>query len=163
MTIVIDNTVLSNFALIGKIDLLVSALKDFSHATTLQVKEEFMVGIEKGLLTEVDLEWLTILELSAKEENRYQILSQRLGKGEASCLAIALERRYPLATDDRKARTIAQQFGIIVTGTLGILKTLIRKDILSIEETDDILRAMIDQGYFSPIRSLKEIIEKNNG
>jgi predicted nucleic acid-binding protein len=66
MTIVIDNTVLSNFALIGRIDLLVSAIKDLSPGTTFQVKEEFTIGMEKGLLPKVDLEWLTILELSPK-------------------------------------------------------------------------------------------------
>jgi predicted nucleic acid-binding protein len=56
-----------------------------------------------------------------------------------------------------KARKLLQQFGGNVTGTLGILKRLVRERFLSIDEGDAVLADMIREGYFSPVKSLTEL------
>jgi len=83
--------------------------------------------------------------------------------GEASCIAVALERRISLATDDMKARKILQQFGGVVTGTLGILVRLINERIVSINEANAVLSDMIQEGYFSPVKDLNELLKSGRG
>lgn len=148
---------LSNFAIVGRLNLLKLALANLSPVTTPQVREEFRAGAQKGLFQETDIQWLEIVRLSQRERQRYETFRQRFGEGEASCLAVALERNIPLATDDMKARKLLQQFGGTVTGTLGLLKRLVRERFLSIEEGDAVLADMIREGYFSPVKSLTEL------
>jgi predicted nucleic acid-binding protein len=57
MMLLLDNTVLSNFALVDRIDLLVDALGS-QVATTPQVIAEFNDGIARGRLPETKLDWL---------------------------------------------------------------------------------------------------------
>ena len=153
----VNTTPLSNFAVIGRLDLLIAGLDNLSPITTIYVRQEFLRGVKKGLFRESNIQWLEIVKLSSKEEIIYQNLCQRFGKGEASCLAIALERKITLATDDMKARKLILQFGGSVIGTLGILKRLTDKGILTITEGDKILGFMINEGYFSPIKTLLEL------
>lgn len=42
-------------------------------------------------------------------------------RGESEAIALAYERRYRLIVDDRQARKLAQQMGIQMIGTVGIL------------------------------------------
>ena len=72
-------------------------------------------------------------------------------------MAVALERNLPLATDDMKARDLARRLGVVVTGTLGILGWAVKAELLSLARGDEILQAMREQGYFSPVESLKEL------
>ena len=59
--ILLDNTVLSNFALADEFPL----LKEFcrgSGATTLKVVDEFDAGVGQGLFKALDFSWLRILD-----------------------------------------------------------------------------------------------------
>ena len=156
--ILVDDTVLTNFALIGQLGLLRLAFGDTTLRTTSKVCQEFKKGARKGVFQETDIRWLKNVRLSTRERQRYEMLCRRFGVGEASCLAVALERGVPLATDDWKARNLLRQFGGGVTGTLGILKKLVLNGRLSIEEGDQILGLMIEEGYFSPVEHLTEIL-----
>jgi len=156
--ILINNTVLSNFALVKQLELLTLALKDISPTTTPQVLDEFQSGVQKGIFQTANLQWIEIIQLSRRERHRYQILCERFGSGEASCIAVAMERHIALATDDMKARKLLQQFGEIVIGTLWILVRLINQNALSIDEGDNILEQMIKKGYFYPVKSLSELL-----
>ena len=64
--LLLDNTVLSNFALVDRIDLLTDALGS-QVATTLQVIDEFNDGIARGRLPETKLDWLEIVDLRSRE------------------------------------------------------------------------------------------------
>ena len=156
--IVVDNTVLSNFARVGRFDLLQLATAELDPHITPAIDEEFRSGVEAGLFIDTDLQWLKIAELTDTEQAQCQQLSQELDRGEAEAKAIALSRGWALATDDMKARRQMKQAGGPVIGTLGILKMLAQDGGLTTPEADQILTAMIGEGYCSPISSLTEML-----
>jgi predicted nucleic acid-binding protein len=143
--ILLDNTVLSNFALVGRADLLQQAL-DQTAATTVQVLQEFQRGVDLGLLPNTDWSWLRVLTLTPQEEALYQQLCERLNKGEASCLAIAAQQKDRILTDDRDARWIATQMQIPISGTLGLLRYMVERGNPSLSAADQLLHAMIAFG-----------------
>src|SRR5207249_1590123 len=55
--------------------------------------------------------------INEKEEELFVTLAARLDDGEAACLAIAKERGWLLATDDRKAQSLAAQLDVVVLTT----------------------------------------------
>lgn len=65
--LLLDNTVLSNFVLIGRLDLVRVALGE-EIATTTAVLDEVTAGVMRGVLPQTDLSWLTIVGLSAAEQ-----------------------------------------------------------------------------------------------
>jgi predicted nucleic acid-binding protein len=75
------------------------------------------IAIEYG---EALPEWVEIETVSDKY--RQQLLELQIDKGESSAIALALEKPgSTLILDDYKARRIAQQLGIIYSGTLGVI------------------------------------------
>ena len=65
-------------------------------------------------------DWISIK--AATDEYRQKILEMQIDKGEASAIALALE--IPDSTiipDDYKARRIAEQLGLRITGTAGVI------------------------------------------
>ena len=143
--IVVDNTVLSNFARVGRFDLLKLAIAELYPHITPAIDEEFRSGVEAGLFIDTDPKWLKIAELTDAEQVQCQQLSQELDRGEAE--AVAIGRRWAMATDDMKARKRMKQDGGGVIGTLGILKILAQDGRLTTTEADQILTAMIGYGY----------------
>lgn len=76
--VLIDNTVLSNFAKVGKTDLI---RKIFNRVyVTEQVLEEFRRGVKRGVLPDVNLDF-EILKLKGEEIELYDALRDKLGKG----------------------------------------------------------------------------------
>lgn len=153
MILLLDNTVLSNFALVDHINLLPSALGN-QCATTSQVINEYQTGVTKGILPVIFWEWLEIIELSQEEMILFQGHLKRLNAGEASCLAAATHRNGRILTDDRDARKLAAQLNIPVSGTLGILLRLVQENTLSMGEAEQVLAEMIAKGYRSPVTKL---------
>lgn len=156
MMVLLDNTVLSNFGLVGRIELLTTALGN-QVATTLQVIDEFNNGVARDRLPKIKLDWLEVINLEAEEEILYQELLNRVNAGEAACLAVASQRNGRILTDDRDARKLAAQLKIPVSGTLGILLRLVQIDALTPSEANEILGRMISKGYRSPVQKLQEL------
>jgi len=48
------------------------------------------------------------------EENRLAVKAQLWGKGESSCLNIAISKDLKVLTDDRDARKLAQKKGVFL-------------------------------------------------
>lgn len=155
MIVLIDNTVLSNFALVKRIDLLQDALGE-TAATVQEVYDEHQAGLALGLVPQSEMGWLTIFELTQKERDMYEELRSNLGSGEAACMAT--ERHYAILTDDRTGRKVAQRNGCPVSGTLGLLLRLINIERLTETEADTLLKQMIAAGYHSPVTSLSELL-----
>jgi len=95
---------------------------------------------------------------TAGEQGLYAELSQALGPGEASCLAVAVVRQLTLATDDLAARRAAATRGVKLTGTLGILVRLVREKHLTLAEANNILTDMIALHYRTPVNRLDDLI-----
>ena len=94
----------------------------------------------------------------SQEEFLFRLFSESLGKGESSCLSIAILRDQEVLTDDMDARKLAQRRGVPVSGTIGVLVEVIREGLSSIEEGNTMLSDMIERGYFSPVEALDELI-----
>jgi predicted nucleic acid-binding protein len=156
MILLLDNTVLSNFALVDRINLLPKALGS-QISTTPQVIDEFQTGTAKGILPAISWDWLEIIELSQEEEALFQRYMKRVNSGDASCLAVAAQRNGRFLTDDRDARKLAAQSKIPVSGTLGILQRLVQINTLTQTEADQLLNEMILKGYRSPIAKLGDL------
>jgi predicted nucleic acid-binding protein len=155
MIILLDNTVLSNFVLIHRADLLRHIPQT---ATTEQVVTEFKRGQQLGRLPIGDLSWLPILTLTEAEQVTYIQFLTKLNSGEAACLAIAVHRQGAIFTDDRDARILANQSTVPVSGTLGILIRLVKLNILALTEAETILNHMIGYGYHSPTNTLSKFM-----
>lgn len=157
MIALLDNTVLSNFALVGQGELLRCAL-GADAATTEAVWAELQTGILRGRVPPQDWAWLPLIALTDDERESYEGLRQRLDSGEASCLALAMSRGCRVFTDDRDARALAARLGIPVSGTIGLLVRLVDLGALTVAEGDRLLAQMVAYGYHSPTDSLEHML-----
>lgn len=157
--ILINTTVLSNFALAQAVPLLMEFCGGKGRATE-QVLTEFEKGVQQGILPTTTLNWLKRVKLRGlRERVLFLQMRTRPGAGEASCLAIAIVRGYDFLTDDMKARRVAQTEGVTVSGSVGVLLELIRTHMLTLEEGNNILKTFIQHGYFSPVERLDELLQ----
>jgi predicted nucleic acid-binding protein len=157
MTVLVDNTVLSNFSIVRRPDLVRAAFVE-QVGTTEQAFQEMQVGVAIGKIPVCDWDWLAHVALTSIEQVQFETFHEYLGEGEASCLAVAGERRYRLATDDKDARRLARQLGISLTGTVGILAILVKQGDLTLLEGDRLLQEMIAAGYRAPLATLLDML-----
>jgi len=155
--VLLDNTVLSNFSAVQRPDLVRLAV-GASASIVQEVLDELKEGVRRNAIPQVDWSWLPVVSMTDEEQSVYGMLLERLNKGEAACLAVAMVREGRVFTDDRDARKIAVEMQIPVSGTLGVLIRLIDLRRLAVEDADHLLDDMIAKGYFAPIRSLTEIL-----
>jgi len=155
MFLVLDNTVLSNFSLAGRIDLL-AQLSAERVVTVDDAWNEWQVGIRLGRIPLADMSWLPVLELDESEQKVRDELVPPLDLGEAACLALAKSRGYALLTDDRVARREARRLGVPLSGTIGALVSLVDDHLLTLAEANHLLQQMIALGYRSPLQTLSD-------
>jgi predicted nucleic acid-binding protein len=155
--VVVDNTVLSNFAHVEKPNLLQQAFTDL--ATTPAVMTELNTGEQLERVPAVDWSWLSVVTLTAEEQARVDTLHETLGLGEAECISVTKERGGLVLTDDRDARKVARSLDVAISGTLGVLMNLVRQNILTIAQADALLEAMKRRGYHSPVDSLSDLVD----
>jgi predicted nucleic acid-binding protein len=153
--ILADTTVLSNFAQVGRQDLLQQAFPRLSVPRA--VREELSAGERLGRVPHGDWSWLVPVELSETESLRAADLERCLQAGEAACLAVAEARGGLVLTDDSAARSLASALNLRISGTLGALVRLVQREVLSLAQADILLVEMMTRGYRSPVRSLREI------
>lgn len=161
--IVFDTCVISNFALAGALGILEGLYGSRAYITDFAAAE-ILRGIQGGharleaIPKAVQAGWLKEIGLrTGKERRLFEMLSVSLGLGEASSIAVAKRRSLRFASDDRVARTEAGRLGVPLTGTLGILVKAARGGICDLRTADAYLGKMIEAGFFSPVRSLREI------
>jgi len=89
--------------------------------TTNEVVSEFGSGLP---------EWVIIQ--SPKDKSKQKILEMQLDKGEASAIALAIETHdCSIILDDQKARKIAEQYGLEITGTIGVIIKAKKKGLIT--------------------------------
>lgn len=157
--VLLDNTVLTNFALVGRTDLAMR-LWPATACTTAAVLAEYGAGVAAGLLPPTAWDRLPVATLTEEEAHFAASLPPKLGAGERTCLAIAVHRRGLLASDDRDARRIAQKHDVATTGTIGILVLCVQQNYLSLEQADALLAEMVALGYRSPVSSMGSLLWK---
>lgn len=155
--VLLDNTVLTNFALVNRPDLVLD-LWGSGSATTSAVMTEYQAGVtSRGLPGHI---WDPLLQLTPNsvEKDFAERLLPKPGSGERACLPIAVHRQGMLACDDAEARREAQRFGLLITGSIGILVLNVRQDRLTRSEANALLEKMIVPGYRSPVSTLDDLL-----
>ncbi len=149
---IFDTTVLSAFALVGRLDLL-----EHRYAGRAQwcreVQHEVLAGIgEHPRLGDViNSTWLGP-PIRSCAVDRIERMRQRLGggaaddrhRGEAATIVLAIDNDWIVATDDRDATLLAQAEDLRTIGTPRILQACVRDKQLSPADAFAILEEMID-------------------
>lgn len=159
----IDTMVISNFALAEK-----SSILSLRYGRNLkipqEVYQEILNGIDRGhsklsvIVQSVNKKQHEKIDLSNEEKKEYLLLLRTLGPGESACIAAALFRKGIVISDDRLARNICREKNIPCSGSIGILKASYLDKTLELSEADMILNRMIDNGFYSPVRSISDIL-----
>jgi predicted nucleic acid-binding protein len=156
--VVLDNTVLTNFGLLRRTDLVTELWPGWACSTP-EVLAEYSAGIQAVGLPPDAWRDLPVMSLRSSENALALRLAHRLGAGERSCLAVAINRGALLATDDRVARQYAQKARLEVTGSLGILVQNVKTGRLSLVQAQSLLDTLRAAGYRSPSQSLDEFFD----
>ena len=159
---IFDTVALSNFLLSDSIFILENRYRRRGLITR-QIYDEISAGMaDHPKLIQIDRlvddEIFKLVSLSRQAYEHYRELIVHLGQGEASCIAYAKERNVIVVTDDRTARKQCSQMQIPLTGTFGILKASVLDGHLKLDQADKILSKMTDAGFYSPLRSIADII-----
>ena len=154
--VLLDNTVLSNFAVVQRTDIVLKLWKVVN--TTPQAWDEFKSGITLGYVPYDAWKTIALTELAHTELEIADKLSKVLGMGERTCLAVVHCRGGLFVSDDRKARQVALKLGVQVTGTLGILVVAVDRKIIPIGDANHLLAQMIKNGYRSPVDNLNSLL-----
>ena len=155
--VIFDTMVLSNYAKAGQLELLRSLY--FKNACcTGFVVAEVLRGFRQGhaeletLVQFLSDGWPRQEDFKTPVEQRlYASISISLGDGESSCLALAAQRGYVFACDDRLARSEAVRLAIPLTGTVGILIKAVRSGAIDLKKANAILKRMIQAGFYAPM------------
>ena len=104
---------------------------------------------------------LSALDGVGPEELRiFGELPEHLHEGEASCIAIARNRKWQFLSDDLAARNHARSLDVAVSGSIGCLVQAIEHGHCEVEEANSYLQDMIQQGYHSPLSDLTPLLEE---
>jgi predicted nucleic acid-binding protein len=167
MPVLVDATVLTNFAAIDRLDLLREYVEDgrITHAVYDEVQRGIAAGfaflqrVEEHLNPPHDDGWLRLIDLESEEERTFfERIPDWLKAGEATSLAISRHRGWDFYTDDRRARRFADELGITISGTLGVLVGLVEAGSLTIESANELLVEMVRIArYRSPVTDLRDL------
>ena len=101
-------------------------------------------------------DWIIITEV--KDKQKQKEIEEKLDKGEASSIALALEiDSATLIIDEIKGRKIAQSFNIDIIGTIGIILLADKKGLIA-DVTSLILR-LVNKGFRLSDKMINKIIE----
>lgn len=163
--VVLDATVLSNFASSDAIDWLVELLD--RPVVVPAVRTELERGRDHGhrFLAEA-IEPLgddvpIVEERGNPTPSDPSEIRERLDTGEAESLVCTLTRDGTLATDDIAARRLAKSHGVPVTGSVGLLVAGVERGLLDIQMANEWLTIWRSQrGYYAPVDRMEEVLDR---
>jgi predicted nucleic acid-binding protein len=158
--VVLDATVLSNYASTDSVTWLTTTL---AHPQTVPaVRTELDRGREVGYaylehaLDALESGRIGIAETAPEQlQQDYPTVQTRLDLGEAEALVAAQTAGGTLVTDDGPARTLATEYDIALTGSIGLLVRGVVLGELTIETADEWLTTWIEErNYYAPVDSV---------
>jgi len=170
---IFDTTCLNYFALTGQLHLL-----ETRYGNQAYIPREVLSEIEDGIKNHPQLRkilgvgWLKILRLEEPEDLiDFERLLMRWGKeernrGEAATIILAKRFGLVAVIDERVGRATAKEFGLEITGTLGIIARMVRESVLSEDEGWTIHQDMVSinpGGLRSPISDREQFSELCSG
>ena len=156
--VLLDNTVLSNFSAVQQPGLAIEACPGRA-CTTEATLAEYLAATEGERFAENAWRDLPIIDLTDREKQVAEAFPASLGAGERTCLAVAVARRSIFASDDLRARRVAERHGAKTAGTVGLLVMAIEARLVSLDQAEALLIAMIAAGYRSPVENLDALLE----
>ena len=163
--LVLDTSVLVNFLAVDRMDLLARyparcLITDHVRGEILEHYSERFQRFQAALALQI---------LSEQRVDRpdelvcFAALSKvnRLGLGECSAIALATQRRYELAIDDRRARNeaLSRYPDLVVHRTEDIIISLLRANALPLEEADTLKETWANEHSFRlKISSFQELL-----
>lgn len=159
---VIDTTVLSNFAYLERLDLVVTLPR---VCTVPAVRSELSNGVATYDYLQLALrhlgEEIPVVSIDDQVRERAQRWRESLDPGEAEVFAIAQEFDGVVVTDDGPARTMAREIGLPVTGTIGILVQTVESGTVEVGTADRWLKQLIDETAFrAPSREFDRYLDE---
>lgn len=129
MTIVSNTSPITNLAGIGKLDLLHQL---YGTVTIPQAVYNEIAGIGRSVPGTLEVQTLFwIATQSVTDLDQVTSLRTALDQGEAEAIALALELNAELLLiDESPGRAIARQYGINITGVLGVLLEAKRRGLI---------------------------------
>ena len=86
-------------------------------------------------------------------------LPQRIHTGEREAIALAYEFGMPLLIDERRGRQAAENIGVAIIGSLGILAEARREEI--VEDLAPLVQTILESGYWISPEVVKAFLELN--
>lgn len=159
---VLNTTVLSNFAQVAHIELLLSLPR---VVTVAAVREELDAGVETHPYLEHALtvlgDDLPVISPSESAAALAGQLRETLDPGEAQVIAVAEVADGTVVTDDGDARTVAKQRGVALTGSIGLLVRFVENGHISAATADAYLKRWIDDaGFRAPAREFEAFLDE---
>lgn len=145
-----------------------SALFNFGHRDTLlpllaMLKSEAMLCAPEAVVDELRPErrldyarfcrdHMAIRRVEARSEDLAVLgkLSAELGSGEIEVLLLARDTGGTAVLDDRKARQVAEQLGVNVMGTLGLIAYSVEREWMTDGDAMKAVRQLRANGFFVP-------------
>ncbi|MBH8574828.1 DUF3368 domain-containing protein [Nostocaceae cyanobacterium CENA369] len=123
MIIVSDTSPITNLAAIGQLDLLRQL---YSNVTIPQAVYHEMVDVDRivpGAVEVQQLSWIqTVRVVNSRQVAEIQQQHNNIDLGEAEAITLSIELKADLLLmDERRGRTVALDYGLNVTGLLGVL------------------------------------------
>jgi len=154
MIVVSDTSPISNLLQIGEADLLRRLFRKIIIPDEV-FTEICKIESHKEFLTKQD--WIETATLS--DTNLKNILAKDLDTGEAEAIALAVELKAEyLLMDETKGRQFAENYGIKVTGILGVLIKAKEEGLIS-EVKFYLQRLVNDAGFWLNPKVIEKILE----
>jgi predicted nucleic acid-binding protein len=155
--IVLDATVLSNFASTDSVTWLATTLEDLQ--TVPAVRTELEHGREAGYaylnhaIAVLEGGDIGVVETAPDQlQQDYPEIGDRLDLGEAEALVAAHTAGGTLVTDDGTARRLAADYDVALTGSIGLLVRGVVRGELPVETADEWLTTWIEErNYYAPV------------
>lgn len=144
--IVADNSTLSNFARLNLLNPLLATFHSvlICSGVDAEIKnaaekyvflKSILSGIEQGKIRVERTDSIEILIMTAKLQKEYR----KLSPADATSIALAHNKRLPIAIDEKEGRKVAQVYSIPVLTTLDIFKGWKEKNIFDKKELNNFL------------------------
>lgn len=158
---VLNTTVLSNFAHVDRVELLLELPRLVAVDA---VQTELDEGSETHHYLAQALDVLEgeipVITPSSPAQKLEEQLLETLDPGEAQALAVAEAAEGMVVTDDGDARAVANQRGIGLTGSIGLLVRFVENDRIT-DTADKYLKRWIDEaGFRSPARDFQRFLDE---
>jgi len=143
---------------LSKLSLLNKFLDLYETYITDIVKDEVLIEGKPGyskLLEAINIGKIKVVKIE-KDEYFDLMITNGIGSGEASSIALAKKISGILFSDDKRARKTARKYGIEIKGLLGLIQELCKNNLISREDMEYYLNRLIEEGFWIK----RELLEK---